>query len=299
MTTFDSYRVYASTMIDDETVAEPSEELLRTRLGDRKFDWLETRGHISWTVFGVSKKGETLIAKCIDEASARNIANILKASVPVSTVETTVELSVLFYGKSRNLSAVDGEAFNAAMDKVEGQRGANDLIAELTKQIENDAELFGVEWGEDCDYYIAMETAADLFFEEFMARSDEFPFEAISRMALLGEGALDSARRGDIINANVDELEIDTFIRTTVENGVIPIDQAYHLQVYFNAFADKAEDAYGYREFADDRQEEIVNTFITLDSGRINDWNYIKDHALNLCLELGEEANLDPNPYGK
>jgi hypothetical protein len=297
MSVFKSYKVNAATVIDDEIITEPTEALLRKRLGDQRFDSLQARGQIFWKVFGMSNKGETLIASCVDEASAKSVSETLQASVPASTVETIVELSVLFYGKARDLSEAENETYEQSMDAVEGQRGANDLIAELANQLEADGEMFGIEWGVDNDFYIVAETAADAFFEAFMNRPDDIKMEAVSRKALFGQGLLQSERRAEIIAANIDELGIEPFIQKASKDGVIPADLAFHLQVYFDAFADKAEDAYAYREFASDREEEIINTFITLDKTKINDWSYIEDNALTLCLELGEEANLDANPF--
>jgi hypothetical protein len=298
MSAFKSYKIHIATMIDDNIITEPSEALLRKRIGDQKFDWLQTRRHVSWKVFGVSNKGDTLIANCVDEASAKSVAETLQASIPVSTVETIVELSVLFYGKARDLSEAERETYDESMDTVEGQRGANELIAELANQLDADAKTFGLEWGVDNDFYIVAETAADEFFEEFMNRPEEIQMEAVSRKALFGKGLLRSERRAEIIEANLEELNLEPFILEAARNKVVPIDKVFHLQVYFEAFADKAENAYGYREFADDREEEIVNTFVTLGNNKIDNWSYIEDHALNLCLELGEEAGLDSNPYG-
>jgi hypothetical protein len=297
MSAFKSYKVHAATVIDDDIITEPTEAHLRQRLGDQKFDWLQVRGQISWKVFGVSNKGDTLIANCVDEASAKSVSETLQASVPASTVETIVELSVLFYGKAHDLSEAENETYDESMDTVEGQRGANDLIAQLANQLEADAETFGIEWGVDNDFYIVAETAVDAFFEEFMNRPDDIKMEAVSRKALFGQGLLQSERRAEIVAANIEELGIDPFIQKATKDGVVPTDMAFHLQVYFDAFADKAEDAYAYREFAGDREEEIINTFVTLDKTKINDWSYIEDNALNLCLELGEEANLDSNPF--
>lgn len=298
MTVFSSFKVRISTAIDDTIINEASEADLRKRIGDQKFDWLQSRGHISWKVFGVSRGDETLISNCVDEASARKVASILEESIPTTTMETVLEISLNFYAKQRDLSEADKELYSESMDKVDGQRGANDLITSLSKIIEERIDQYGIEWGTDNDFYIVAGTAADAFFDEFMNDPNDIDMIKIAHKALLGEGLFEEERRSEIIQENIEEFAIDPFIMEAVENDVIAFDQAFHLKVYFDAFANKAENAYGYREFAGDREEEIINTFLSLDEKRINDWSYVEDHALNLCLELGEEAGLDPKSYG-
>lgn len=252
------YIATAYVEVDEGEIIADSLYLLQQKLGDQRFAWFESRNLVKGKVMSVELDNTRKpFANCATFDDAKKVSSSLSEAVPQHVHETIIEVSVSYFPLAARLKGEREKRYAKVTDQVEGTQGFNDLIADLSRNMEFAGELLELHWGEEVDFYMATEGAAHLLLEYLL---DEDPasldMHKLAILALL-DNFVDEDEMFGWVAENFAALPLTEFVRTAYTGGVI--SELAKAEVFADAFMLREEKLSDDEKPSIQRQEDVID----------------------------------------